>query len=122
MSNATEQSLGKDKMYECFEYMRSAVELLVVEKVFKGTVNSYEPDIKMGRFEAIDTEKLNQHGSRITTLFNKLCRYIRAHSSSAQARLEPDFNVLQECYKEFKNWIRYLNNSKKKTNFSLLFC
>ena len=102
MSNATEQSLGKDKMYECFEYMRSAVELLVVEKVFKGTVNRYEPDIKMGRFEAIDTEKLNQHGSRITTLFNKLCRYIRAHSSSAQARLEPDFNVLQECYNEFK--------------------
>lgn len=102
MSNATEQSLGKDKMYECFEYMRSALELLVVEKVFKGTVNRYEPDIKMGRFETIDTEKLNEHGSRITTLFNKLCRYIRAHSSSAQARLEPDFNVLQECYNEFK--------------------
>lgn len=102
MSNTTEKSLGKDKMYECFEYMRSALELLVVEKVFKGTVNRYEPDIKMGRFGTIDTEKLNQNASRITSLFNKLCRYVRAHSSSAQARLEPDFNVLQECYNEFK--------------------
>lgn len=102
MSNATKQSLSKDKMYECFEYMRSAIELLVVEKVFNGTVRRYEPDIKMSRFEAIDTEKLNKYGSRITALFNKLCRYIKAHSSSAQARIEPDFNVLQECYNEFK--------------------
>ena len=53
-------------------------------------------------YDKLFKEKLNQHGSRITSLFNKLCRYIRAHSSSAQARLEPDFNVLQECYNEFK--------------------
>ena len=103
MSNANENSLGKDKMYECFSYMRSAIELLVVEKVFKGTVNRYEPDIKMGRFEEINTEALNNNASRISSLHNKICRFILAHSSSAQARIEPTFDILSECYKEFKD-------------------
>lgn len=102
MNNAAAGSLGKDEMYDCFEYMRSALELLVVEKVLKGTVNRYEPDIKMGRFETIETEKLNENSSRITALFNQLCRYIKGHSSSAQARMEPDFDSLQKCYTEFK--------------------
>ena len=48
----------------------------------------------------VNLRELNLNCNRITTLFNKLCRYIKAHSSSAQARLEPDFNVLQECYKD----------------------
>ena len=103
MSNANENSLGKDKIYECFSYMRSAIELLVVEKVFKGTVNRYEPDIKMGRFEEINTEALNNNASRISSLHNKICRFILAHSSSAQARIEPTFDILSECYKEFKD-------------------
>ena len=102
MSNQKELRENKNKLYDCFSYMRSALELMVVEKVFKKTVNRYAPDIKMTNFESIDTAALNDNGYRISTLFNKVCRFIPAHSSSPQARIEPTIDILKECYEEFK--------------------
>ena len=44
----------------------------------------------------------NPYACRISTLFNKVCRLIPAHSSSPQARIEPTIDILKECYEEFK--------------------
>lgn len=102
MSNKRELRENKNKLYDCFSYIRSALELMVVEKVFKKTVNRYEPNIRMTNFESINTSALKDNGCRITTLFNKVCRFIPAHSSSPQARIEPTLDILEECYEEFK--------------------
>ena len=101
-SNKAELQENKNKLYDCFSYMRSALELMVVEKVLKKTVNRYEPNIKMTNFESIDTAALKDNGCRITTLFNKVCRFIPAHSSSPQAKVEPTIEILEECYEEFR--------------------
>ena len=82
--------------------MRSALELMVAEKVFNGTINRYEPDIKMTKFESINTDALKNSGCRISALFSKVCRFIPAHSSSPQARIEQTIEILNECYTEFK--------------------
>lgn len=101
VSNKTDLRENKNHLYDCFSYMRSALELMVVEKVFNGTVNRYEPDIKMTRFEVINTTALKESACRISALFSKVCRFIPAHSSSPQARIEPTLDILDECYKEF---------------------
>lgn len=101
-TNKADLRENKNYLYDCFSYMRSALELLVVEKVFNGTVNRYEPDIKMTKFEVINRDALKEHGCRISALFSKVCRFIPAHSSSPQARIEPTIDILNECYTEFK--------------------
>lgn len=100
-SNKSDLIENKNHLYDCFSYMRSALELMVVEKVFNGTVNRYEPDIKMTRFEVINTDALKENGCRISALFAKVCRFIPAHSSSPQARIEPTLDILDECCTEF---------------------
>lgn len=102
VSNRADLRDNKNHLYDCFSYMRSGLELMVVEKVFNGTVNRYEPDIKMTKFEGMNTVALKENGCRISALFAKVCRFIPAHSSSPQARIEPTLDILDECYAEFK--------------------
>lgn len=109
VSNKAALRNDKNNLYDCFSYIRSALELLVVEKVFNGTVNRYEPDIKMTKFEVINKEALKEHGCRISALFSKVCRFIPAHSSSPQARIEPTIDILNECYDEFKELDKIFN-------------
>ena len=102
VSNKADLRENKNHIYDCFSYMRSALELMVAEKVFNGTINRYEPDIKMTKFENINTDALKNSVCRISALFSKVCRFIPAHSSSPQARIEPTIEILNECYTEFK--------------------
>lgn len=111
-SNKALLSEDKNNIYICFSYMRSALELMVVEKVFNGTVNRYEPDIKMTKFEVINTEALKDNGYRISALFSKVCRFITAHSSSPQAKIEPTIDILNECYDEFKELDAIFSSNK----------
>lgn len=100
-----EKELREDSknIHVAFSYMRSALELMVEDKVFKKTVKRYEPNIKMSCFETINTEAIKEHAARISNLHNKICRYIEGHSSSPHSKNDPTLEDFRECYEEFKD-------------------
>lgn len=101
-TNEKELREDSNKIHVAFSYMRSALELMVEDKVFKKTVKRYEPNIKMSSFELINTDAIKEHASQISSLHNKICRYIEGHSSSPHSKIEPTLEDFRECYEEFK--------------------
>lgn len=101
-TNEKELREDSNKIHVAFSYMRSALELMVEDKVFKKTVKRYEPNIKMSSFDLINTDAIKEHASQISSLHNKICRYIEGHSSSPHSKIEPTLEDFRECYEEFK--------------------
>ena len=96
MSEKTPLSLATIKTL--YGYLRSAIELLISEKMFKGTIERYRADISVMRFSRIKIDDIKLDQEPLTDLYEKVCRYIDGHSSSPYAKMDPTVAELKDDY------------------------
>lgn len=78
--------------------LRCAIELLIGDKILKGTVERYKPDISVIRFSRINLSALQEDQESLTELYENICRYIDGHSSALEAKIDPDITTLKSDY------------------------
>lgn len=85
-----------------YSLIRSALELLVIDSIFNGTVKRFEPEIHMGNFAKIKYRDFSTNYARIVSLFNTCCGYTEAHSSSEHSSIQPTLAKFEEDFKELE--------------------
>lgn len=103
------RTINEMEIKQGYSYIRSAIEVLVVDTVFNGTVKRYQSEIHMGNFERIKYNEFSSNFARIVALFDTCCDFTEAHSSSEHRNMQPtikhfveDYNELIALYNIFK--------------------
>jgi wobble nucleotide-excising tRNase len=93
---------------EGYNHLRSAIELLVEDEIFKQVVKRYKRNIMFGQFEKINGTTLDVIKQELTEAFNQCCSYIEAHSNPEELaelpileQLNRDFIKIKEIRKLF---------------------
>lgn len=99
---ALNANVGEIAIKQGYSFIRSAIEILVVDYVFNGTVKRFESAIHMGNFERIKVNDFNSNYANIVALFDKCCEYTEAHSSSEHGSVQPTKELFIEDFKELE--------------------
>lgn len=109
VEQSKKRSINEMEIKQGYSYIRSAIEVLVVDTVFNGTVKRYQSEIHMGNFERIKYKEFSTNFARIVALFDTCCDFTEAHSSSEHRNMQPtikqfiaDYGELIELYNIFK--------------------
>lgn len=98
IKRAEKETVDLVEIKHAYGCLRCAIELLIGDKILKGTVERYKPDISVMRFSRINISKVKDDQEPISELYENVCRYIDGHSSALEAKLEPDINSLKSDY------------------------
>ena len=83
-----------------YDSLRSAIELLVEDNIFKKTVKRYKRNISMGMFETIDGAYIDEVKERLNTIFEQACGYIEPHSNPEEEAEPPTLQQLKDDFDE----------------------
>lgn len=98
IKRAEKETLDLKEIKHAYGCIRCAIELLVCDKILKGTTERYKPDISIMRFSKINLDALKEDQEPLTELYENVCRYIDGHSSSPYAKIEPDITILKSDF------------------------
>ena len=92
-----------------YEELRGACEVVVEQDLFKKTVQSYAPNVMVGKLKDIRLEALPKAIEQVCPVFDRCCRIIRSHKQPIETLnvrpsledLQKDWDVLQEVHKAF---------------------
>jgi recombinational DNA repair ATPase RecF len=87
---------------EGYNYLRSAIELLVEDEIFKNVVKRYKRNITFGQFEKVNGTNLDQIKEELTEVFNQCCCYIEAHSNPEELAELPTLEQLNQDFDSVK--------------------
>jgi energy-coupling factor transporter ATP-binding protein EcfA2 len=93
----TESEIAEDG----YGYLRSAIELLIENEVFQGTVKRYQKNIALTQFLKVDGSLINQHKEKLNEIFERCCGYIKGHSSPDEVQNSPTLTELKTDFTEF---------------------
>ncbi|CAM3854815.1 AAA family ATPase [Mesobacillus thioparans] len=94
-SAVNKEVMGSSAAIQGYGYLRSAIELLVEDEIFKSVIKRYRRDIKFGQVEEIDGQGFDNVKQELTDIFNEACAYIDAHSNPLEAAYTPNLNQLE---------------------------
>ena len=102
--------LSDEELYsKWYEYLRSAIELLIEEKIFSKTVRRYKKNVATWNFININWKLIDEHKKTIIEIFSRASSFNPWHSSSNEYAIRPekqifqkDFERIQYIYKLFK--------------------
>lgn len=103
---ADKEEVASHEIVHAYGCIRSAIELLICDKMFRGTVERYRPDISVMRFGKIKMEDVKEDQEDLTSLYEMVCRYIDGHSSAAAAKIEPNLKTLREDFSKLESIAR----------------
>lgn len=92
-----------------YDTLRGACELVVEEFMLKKVVQSYRPNVMVGKLTELDLDKLQAERAKLAELFHKCCRITEAHKQPEETRnvvtkledLESDWESLKAIQKQF---------------------
>ena len=87
---------------EGYGYLRSSIELLVENDIFKGIVKRYQKNVALTNFIKIDGTLINAHKEKLNELFERCCSYISGHSNPEAILNCPTMKEFCADYEEFK--------------------
>lgn len=94
-----------------YNNLRPAIELLVEDIIFQKTVKRYKKNIALSNFERIKGSEIDKYKTELTSIFNRACGFITAHSNPEGAsqlptlqQLKDDFEKVKEIKNQFSNW------------------
>lgn len=87
---------------DCYEELRSAIELCVEHEIFKGTVKRYQKNVSLTNFLKIDSVKLGEYQEALNDIFERCCGFIRAHSNPQNECNSPSLEDFTIDFEEFK--------------------
>lgn len=111
LSSSKEERVQRESKLaqEGYNYLRSAIELLVEDEIFKKVVKRYKRNITFGQFEKINGTTLDSIKQELTDVFHQCCCYIEAHSNPEELadlptleQLKLDFERIKEIRELFK--------------------
>ena len=91
-----------DVAAEGYDYLRTSLELLVSDSIFKKIVGRYRNNIMMTLFPAVKGDKIEEHKAEIDTMFGRASGFIRAHSHPEEQHAPPTMNDLKADFERFK--------------------
>ena len=102
--------LSDEELYsKWYEYLRSAIELLIEEKIFSKTVRRYKKNVATWNFININWKLIDEHKKTIIEIFSRASSFNPWHSSANEYAIRPekqifqkDFERIQNIYKLFK--------------------
>ncbi|MDD4156720.1 MAG: AAA family ATPase [Candidatus Cloacimonetes bacterium] len=92
-----------------YEYMRSALELLVCDILFNKTIERFKPNISIDSFDGVNGNIIEEERTTIVNLFHKVCRYISGHSSSPLSKINPTIQGFKEDIKTMQDIYSRIN-------------
>ncbi len=104
---------GKDEQKvaaQGYDYLRTSLELLVANTIFKDIVGRYRSNIRMTLLPTINGVKIDEHKPEIDTMFSRACRFIAAHSHPEEQHAPPTMNDLKTDFARFKVIASDFNN------------
>jgi len=87
---------------EGYDYLRTALELLVSNSIFKEIVGRYRSNIMMTKFPEVKGDMIETHKATIDELFSRASGYIKAHSHPEEQDSPPTMNDLKADFQVFK--------------------
>jgi len=96
------EGLEKDIVSKGYDYLRSAIELTMENKILKGTVKRYQKNISLSNFIKISGEDIDKYKMEINDLFDKCCRSITAHSNPTEIVSAPNISQLKADFEKYK--------------------
>lgn len=87
---------------KCYEYLRSAIELLVEEGLFNRVVKRYKKNVATSNLLNISWNLIDIHKEKILEIFERCCWFIDWHSTVEEAVLEPTLNEFQKDFEEIQ--------------------
>lgn len=100
IEQSQKRAINEMEIKQGYSYIRSAIEVLVVDTVFNGTVKRYQSEIHMGNFERIKYNEFSSNFARIVALFDTCCDFTEAHSSSEHRNMQPTLKHFIDDYNE----------------------
>lgn len=94
LNNSPKETPERDIVIECYNYLRSMIELLVEDWCFCWIVKRHQPSVKMTKFNSVDWDLIKQYKDVIMNIYNKSCRLNKWHSSSLWSVTIPTKNEL----------------------------
>jgi hypothetical protein len=112
IARARQEKESEDKMVwieKGYETLRGACEVMVEQDMLKSVVQSYRPNVMVGKLDEIRFEALAKGAKPIVDLFNRCCRFLDAHKQPLEVLnvrprledLESDWKTLQDLRKTF---------------------
>lgn len=112
IAKAKQEKDPDDKMVwveKGYETLRGACEVMVEQDMLKAVVQSYRPNVMVGKLDEIKVEALANAAKPVVELFNRCCRFLDAHKQPLEVlnvrprldELEADWQALQELRKTF---------------------
>ena len=98
IKRSEKETIDLKEIKHAYGCIRSAIELLVCDKILKGTTERYKPDISIIRFSKINLDALKEDQEPLTELYENVCRYIDGHSSSPYAKIDPNITTLKSDF------------------------
>ncbi len=95
---------------EGYDYLRTGLELLVSNTIFKEIVGRYRNNIMMTKFPAIKGDLIDKHKAEIDDMFGRASGFIRAHSHPEEQHAPPTMNDLKTDFNRFKEIEMEFNN------------
>jgi energy-coupling factor transporter ATP-binding protein EcfA2 len=87
---------------DCYDELRSAIELCVEHEIFKGTVKRYQKNISLTNFLKIDSTKIGAHQEALNDIFDRCCGFIGAHSNPEYVCNSPSLTGFTADFEDFK--------------------
>lgn len=87
---------------EGYAYLRTSLELLVSNTIFKEIVGRYRNNIMMTLFPAVKGDKIEVHKAEIDSMFSRASGFINAHSHPEEQHSPPTMNDLRADFERFK--------------------
>lgn len=85
-----------------YGYLRSAIELLVEQEIFQGTVKRYQKNIALTQFVKVDGNLINAHKDKLNEIFERCCGFIKGHSNPTEIHNDPTIVELKLDFEDFK--------------------
>jgi hypothetical protein len=102
-SSKDERTQRESKLaQEGYNHLRSAIELLVEDEIFKQVVKRYKRNITFGQFEKINGTTFDTIKEELTEVFHQSCCYIEAHSNPVELAELPTLEQLKQDFERIK--------------------
>ena len=94
-----------------YDDLRGACELIVEQDLLKKVVQSYAPNVMVGKLKEIKWDLLPEASATVNEIFEKCCRFTGAHRQPLETLsvrptlegLEQDWKLIQEVHSKFTN-------------------
>ena len=99
--NVKKSSITTKTIKDCYDDLRSAIELLVEQKIFNRVVRRYQKNVALSCLKDVNGELIDKSKEDLNSLFERSCGFINGHSNPDSFNYDPTYEDICSDLKEF---------------------